>query len=100
MIGVGITGTCGMIGNIGNAGVINKFPGGGIAIGIAGTITSAINAPLIFTIKFPLPWVGLSGRCGCVGRSASVVRSMQLIALSSSFPMLEPLVVLPFPTML
>ena len=56
-----IPGTCGMFGStIGNAGGIHKFPGAGATIGIAGAITSAINAPLIFTVKFPLPWVGLS----------------------------------------
>ena len=38
---------------------IHKFPGAGITIGIGG-ITSAINAPLIFTVKFPLPWMGRS----------------------------------------
>ena len=40
-----------------------KFPGAGITIGIGGGITSsAINAPLIFTVKFPLPWMGPSYR--------------------------------------
>ena len=57
----------------GGIGIPGRFPGGGISIGIPGANTSANNAPLILTVKFPLPWVGLSGSCGCAGRRATYV---------------------------